>query len=117
MVLEILDDKRMDGAEEGNVVKITAAEVLGNPDGSGCVEGIAVGTGEVYFTTLVYRFFNICGGCVLGSSTPKVEAGVKLIEVSFSLSLLLCLMYLRGQSGSRVSTMAWFSLITLSIRC
>ena len=32
-------------------------------------------------------------------------------------SLLLCRMYRLGQSGSKVSTIAWFSLITLSILC
>lgn len=32
-------------------------------------------------------------------------------------SLLFCFMYLLGQSGSNVSTMAWFSLMTLSILC
>ena len=96
----------MDGIEDGIVLKITVAGLFDIPCGIDVVDGVDVKTGEAYFTTLVYLFFDNCCCCILESSTLKLLAGVKLIDVSLSLSLLLCLMYLLGHSGSRVSTIA-----------
>ena len=97
----------MDGIGDATAVfKTTVVELLDIPCVSDAVDVGVVKTGEAYFTTLVYLFFDICCCCILESSTLRLLAGVKLIEVSLSLSLLLCLIYLLGHSGSRVSTIA-----------
>ena len=112
MVFGGLEVKTIDEIGEDGVVvfKTTVAElVLESPGIDKGDAVVAVNTGEGAYFALLYLFFDDCccmtTDCgILESSTIKFVA--EEIEASLSLSLLLCLIYLLGQSGSSVSTMA-----------
>ena len=113
MVFGGLEVKIIDGIGEGGVVvfKTTVAELVLEIPGIDKGDAVVADeTGEGAYFALLYLFFEVCcwmtTDCpgILDSSTIKLVA--EAIEASLSLSLLLCLIYLRGHKGSSVSTMA-----------